>query len=125
MGRQLKQSVNVFHNFTLNRLLPAKHKHNAINMQASIQQCILKKKSAKIWPHNKRQANCKVMKVNHKQKSKSPSSTDFLRDQPCYSSPAGIILTFIIKAVNSVDAGTLMIASEEEEILWIFDLVRQ
>ncbi len=32
-------------------------------------------------------------------------------------------LTFIVKAVDSVDAGTFVISSEQEEILWIFDLV--
>ncbi|KAK3869448.1 hypothetical protein Pcinc_025249 [Petrolisthes cinctipes] len=32
-------------------------------------------------------------------------------------------LTFIKKAVNSIDGGTLMVATEKEEVLWILDLV--
>ena len=34
-------------------------------------------------------------------------------------------LTLIIKAIDSVDAGTLVIASEEKEVFWIFYLVGQ
>ena len=34
-------------------------------------------------------------------------------------------LTLIIESVYSVDASTLMVASQEEEILWVLDLVGQ
>lgn len=34
-----------------------------------------------------------------------------------------ILLTFIKEAVNSVDGGTLMVTPEEEEVLWVLDLV--
>lgn len=34
-------------------------------------------------------------------------------------------LTFIKKAVNSIDGGTLMVAAEKEEVLWVLDLVGQ
>jgi hypothetical protein len=31
--------------------------------------------------------------------------------------------TFVIKAVYPVDTGTLVVASEDEEVFWIFDFV--
>ena len=34
-------------------------------------------------------------------------------------------LTFIIKAVDAVDAGTLMVAPEKEEVFWVLDFVGQ
>ena len=33
---------------------------------------------------------------------------------------SGMILTFIIEAVYSVDTGTLVVTSEQEKVLWIF-----
>lgn len=35
------------------------------------------------------------------------------------------ILTFVIKAIYSVDARTLVVAPQQKEIFWIFDFVRQ
>lgn len=35
------------------------------------------------------------------------------------------LLTFIIEAINSINAGTFMVSSEEEKILWVFYLVGQ
>lgn len=32
-------------------------------------------------------------------------------------------LALIVEAVNTVDAGTFVVSSQDEEILWIFDLV--
>ena len=32
-------------------------------------------------------------------------------------------LTFIIKSVDPVDAGTFMVAPQQEEILWVLDFV--
>lgn len=40
--------------------------------------------------------------------------------QFCFAS-----LTLIIKPVDAVDGGTLMVAPEQKEVLWIFDLVGQ
>lgn len=34
-------------------------------------------------------------------------------------------LTLIVEAVDPVDGGTLVVAPEKEEVLWVFDLVRQ
>ena len=34
-------------------------------------------------------------------------------------------LTFIVEAVDSVDAGALVVAPQEEEVLRVLDLVRQ
>lgn len=34
-------------------------------------------------------------------------------------------LTFIVEAVDSVDAGTLVVATEQEEVLGVLDLVRK
>lgn len=34
-------------------------------------------------------------------------------------------LTFVVETIDSVDGCTLMVASEKEEIFWIFDLVGQ
>ena len=31
--------------------------------------------------------------------------------------------TFFIESVDSVDAGTLMVSSQEEEIFWVLDLI--
>ena len=36
-----------------------------------------------------------------------------------------VILTFIVESVYSVNTGTLMVSSQEEEIFRIFDLVRE
>ena len=33
------------------------------------------------------------------------------------------ILTFIIEAVDSVNAGALVVTPQQEKILWVFDLV--
>jgi hypothetical protein len=33
--------------------------------------------------------------------------------------------TFIVKAVNAIDRGTFVVASQQKEIFRIFDLVRQ
>jgi hypothetical protein len=33
------------------------------------------------------------------------------------------VLTFIVEAIDTIDTGALMVASEHEKILWIFDLV--
>ena len=35
---------------------------------------------------------------------------------------ANNLLTFIVKSVDSVDGGTLVVAAEKKEVLWIFDL---
>lgn len=32
--------------------------------------------------------------------------------------------TLVIEAVDAVDAGTLVVATQDEEVLWILDLVR-
>lgn len=32
-------------------------------------------------------------------------------------------LAFIVEAIDSVDGGTLMVSSEQEEVLWVLDLV--
>lgn len=34
-------------------------------------------------------------------------------------------LTLVVEAVDAVDGGTLVVAPEQEEVLWVFDLVRQ
>jgi hypothetical protein len=70
MGRQLKQSVNVFHNFMLYRRLPGTH-------------------------------------VSSVGKEKTPART------------------FIVKAVNPVDACALVVSAQDEKILGVLDLVRQ
>ena len=36
-----------------------------------------------------------------------------------------VTLTLIVKAINAVDTGTLMIAPKEEEVFWILYFVRQ
>ena len=33
------------------------------------------------------------------------------------------MLTFVVEAIDTIDTGALMVASEHEKILWIFDLV--
>lgn len=34
-------------------------------------------------------------------------------------------LTFIIEAIYPVDAGTLVVSSQQEEVLWVLDLVSE
>jgi len=34
-------------------------------------------------------------------------------------------LTFIIKAINSVDRGTFVVPSQKKKVLWVFDFVSQ
>jgi len=38
--------------------------------------------------------------------------------------PCGL-LTFIVESIDPIDAGALMVASQEEKVLWVFDLVGQ
>jgi hypothetical protein len=33
--------------------------------------------------------------------------------------------TFVVEAVDTIDAGTFVVAAKNEEIFWIFDLVRE
>ena len=35
------------------------------------------------------------------------------------------VLTLIVEAVDAVDGSTLMVAPEQEKVLWVFDLVGQ
>ena len=35
------------------------------------------------------------------------------------------LLTLIVEAVDAVDGSTLMVAPEQEKVLWVFDLVGQ
>jgi hypothetical protein len=70
IGRQLKQSVNVFQSLMLYRRLPAH------------------------------------------------SSTTHCRGVPC-------LHTFVVENVDSVDTGALVVASEDEEVFGVFDLVRE
>jgi len=35
------------------------------------------------------------------------------------------VLTLVVEAVDAVDGGTLVVASQQEEVLGVFDLVRQ
>lgn len=32
---------------------------------------------------------------------------------------------FIIKSINAIDASTLMVSSQEKEVLWVFDFISQ
>ena len=34
-------------------------------------------------------------------------------------------LAFVVESVDAVDRCALMVAAEDEEVLWVFDLVRQ
>lgn len=34
-------------------------------------------------------------------------------------------LTLIVEAIYSVNGGTLMVSSQQKEVFWVFDLVRQ
>jgi hypothetical protein len=70
IGRQLKQSVNVFQSLMLYRRLP------------------------------------------------THSSTPHRGGIPC-------LLTFVVETVDSVDTGALVVASEDEEVFGVFDLVRE
>ena len=35
-----------------------------------------------------------------------------------------LILTLIVKSVNSVDGGTLVVTAQQKEVFWVFDLQR-
>lgn len=35
------------------------------------------------------------------------------------------LFTLIVEPIDAVDRGTLMVASKQEEVLWVFDLVGQ
>ena len=35
------------------------------------------------------------------------------------------LLTFVVEALNTVYASTFVVASKDEKVLWVFDLVRQ
>jgi len=74
MGRQLKQSVNVFQSLILYRRLPRRTQH-----------------------------------VNTRTRARLVSE--------------GVERTFVVKAVNSVDGGTLVVAAKDEKVFRVLDLV--
>ena len=81
IGKQLKQSVNVFHNLMLYRRLPKPSKK--------------KRKTRRVGNE------CELTWDERRQ----------------------IQRTFVVKAIYPVDTGTFVIASEDEEVFGIFDLV--
>lgn len=76
MGRQLKQSVKVFHNLMLNLRLPGE-------------------RNQKIFS----ELNCTCVNLSL------------------------LVLTFVVEPIDAVDGSTLMVAPEQEKVLWVFDLV--
>lgn len=88
MGRQLKQSVKVFHNLILNLRLPGgTHQHALL------------------------EPNYVYVPLG------------FLCVNACWVSL--FLLTLIVETVDAVDGSTLMVAPEQEKVLWVFDLVCQ
>ena len=75
MGRQLKQSVNVFHNLMLYLRLPRS-----------------------VMSHHSENAAWQSVRIR-------------------------ISRTLIVEAINPINAGTLVVSAQDEEILGIFDLV--
>lgn len=51
-----------------------------------------------------------------------PNETQSTSVSPQYESRAP---TLVVEAVDAVDGGTLVVAPEQEEVLGVFDLVRQ
>lgn len=87
MGRQLKQSVKVFHNLMLNLRLPGEtHKHTFPEFQVCV--CVLQ--------------GCLCMHVGNL-----------------------FPLTLVIESIDAVDGSTLVVAPEQEKVLWVFNLVGQ
>lgn len=81
-GKQLKQSVKVFHNLMLYRRLPAPQKNKIKLMQdLKLQICL-----------------------------------GFLLE-------ASFVLTLIIKAIDSINRGAFMVATQQEKVLWVFNLI--
>lgn len=80
IGRQLKQSVKVFHSFMLNLRLPG-GTHN----------------------HTRLEAVCAFAFLLFGFTS----------------------LTLVVETVDAIDGGALVVAPEQEEVLWIFDLIGQ
>lgn len=79
-GKQLKQSVKVFHSLMLYRRLP-------------------------IDTPKTQKGNIYHLKINSHPSCVSPE------------------LTLIIKAVDSINRGALVVTAEQEKVLWVFDLV--
>lgn len=80
MGRQLKQSVNVFHSLMLYRRLPARGRGY--------------ERPADAIEVSRRQTQA------HKYRR-----------------------TFVIEAINPIDTRTLVVAPQNEEVLWVLDFV--
>ncbi len=36
-----------------------------------------------------------------------------------------LILTLIVKSVNSVDGGTLVVTTQQKKVFWVFDLEKK
>lgn len=87
IGRQLKQSVNVFHNLMLYRRLP---NHTLVNSIFFL------------YPQNGFVCMC-----------------------VCVCGKKEWILTLIVKAVYTIDAGRLMVSTQNEKVLGVLDLVSQ
>lgn len=83
-GKQLKQSVKVFHNLMLYRRLPTQ---------------------------NKKKIKKKIM-----QDLKLQICLGFLLE-------ASFVLTLIIKAIDSINRGAFMVATQQEKVLWVFNLI--
>lgn len=80
-GKQLKQSVKVFHNLMLYRRLPTKKKKKKLMQDLKLQICL-----------------------------------GFLLE-------ASFVLTLIIKAIDSINRGAFMVATQQEKVLWVFNLI--
>jgi hypothetical protein len=94
MGRQLKQSVNVFHSLMLYRRLPAAgSSHTRVSGARA---------EAAYSPAQRRH---------------SPPHQEADREH------RGRPLTLVVKAVDAVDARALVIAAQNEEVLRVLDLV--
>ena len=104
IGKQLKQSVKVFHNLMLYRLLPTKWQFEHVF----------------------------TIKFSEKFEFVTPPLPflNYFLTEEEIDFPLELLqmwwwLTFVIKTVDSVDAGTFMVAPEEEKIFWVFDFVGQ
>lgn len=145
-GRQLKQSVNVFHSLMLYRLLPERgnrgHTHKQWMTEYSKWQNKPNYTSKRQFPECRLSATrhlrlhsinarytcmfkTESKPYNNKKYEYSYADEDkmyiYVYD---YMSVSGE-LTFIIKAIYPVDGGTLVITSQKKEILGVLDLIGQ
>jgi hypothetical protein len=102
-GRQFSVSVKVFHNLMLYLRLPDKEVFTSTKKG----QTRLRKGTVDCWErHNRSILAC----------------VDHVIITIALGRRGAALLTFIVKPVDTIDGGALVVSAENKKVLWVFDL---